>query len=64
LSKSEDVVLSTKISEAHRLKLDRLREAGLKINSVVEQGIDAVYAQMVGAGVIDQREPVALKDAA
>jgi hypothetical protein len=59
-----NVPLGTYISQAHRDKLDRMKDAGLKISSVVELGIDAVYAQMVGAGVIEQRESVALKEAA
>jgi len=62
--RQETVPLGTRISQGHRDKLDRMTEAGLKISSVVEQGIDAVYAQMVGAGVIEQRESVALKEAA
>lgn len=61
----ETVQVSTWVSQDHRIKLDRMKDSGLQINRVIEQGIDAVYAQMVAAGVIERsHQAPALKEAA
>jgi hypothetical protein len=51
--------LNVRITRSHHAKLEELRNAGLSLFAIVEQGIDAVYEKMVQAQIIDgsaQRE--------
>jgi len=45
--------LNVRITELHHAKLEELREAGLSLYAIIEQGIDAVYEKMVQAQLID-----------
>lgn len=46
------VPLSTRVSPKHRTKLDQMRQAGLKITIIIEQGIDVLYERLVQAGIV------------
>ena len=39
--------LNTRVDELHHLKVDEMREAGLTLYAIIEQGIDLVYEKMV-----------------
>lgn len=44
--------LTVRITDSHHAKLDELRDAGLSLFAIIEQGIDAVYDRMVQAHII------------
>lgn len=53
------VPLSTRVSPKHRTKQDQMRQAGLKITIIIEQGIDALYERLVQAGIVtESSQPV------
>jgi len=45
--------LNVRISKLHHAKVDELRDAGLALYAIVEQGIDSVYERMVEARLIE-----------
>jgi hypothetical protein len=45
--------LNVRISKLHHAKIDELRDAGLALYAIIEQGVDSVYERMVEAHLVE-----------
>lgn len=55
--------LNVRISKLHHAKIDELRDAGLALYAIIEQGVDFVYERMVEAHLIEGSAQRCAKDA-